>query len=162
MAKLNLPPTTYVTAWGLLKDRLSDDQVLKDSKLKLEFFEGPGSITDLGDLNANAVRFYPFVGAHAWYTEQTMRCNLQVGVEAVLVEVDPEDVLNLNAAIVSALYPDDGGTFQQALIQQGRATTGLWSFPQPLNQPMSEAGKNHQLRLRGVLQLELETGTLPT
>ena len=86
-----------------------------------------------------------------------MKMGLVVGVEAVLAALDPRDVMNLQWALIKALYTANDPTFELALQDAG-ATLGTWAFPMPLGKPT--AVKDRLFRLNGLMTLEVNSDTL--
>lgn len=159
---LNLDDCPPVACWLATADRLRADGALAASGVRLEFWDGhPESVTRLADVQSPAVRFYPFLGPLAWHDEGRMVGQLIVDVEAVLFRLDPVDAMNLNAAVLAALYPADGGLFVQSLID-AEAATGLWAFQRSLGQPQASRVRENLYRLTGQLALAVHSAVLST
>lgn len=157
MPTLNLPATTFEACWNLTKPQLT---TYFDQKVRVEFYEGKGSLVDLASIRPPVVRFYPQLRSLTWHDESRLQGPLVVGVEALLDAVDPIDVMRLQLAIVAALYPADNGAFILSLTNAG-AETGQWMVDNALNQPMQVAGRDRLWRLLGSMRLDVNTGVVP-
>lgn len=145
MATLDLPDSPSTLVWRLIVARLQGDTDL--GRVVRTWITWDGASNCNVDLASDAVqgpsiRIYPTEGPMAWYSADQQVIPLNIAVETTVPGMDVEDILNLQGAIVGALYPPDPAAeraFEQALVTAG-AETGLIEFSQPIMEPHATAG----------------------
>lgn len=145
MATLDLPNSPSTLVWRLVVAQLQADADLdRVIRTWITWDGAPNCNVDLASdaVQGPALRIYPTEGPMAWYSADQQVLPLNIAVEATVLGMDVEDILNLQGALVRALYPDDPTAeraFEQALVAAG-AETGCVEFSQPVTEPHATAG----------------------
>jgi len=133
MATLNLNDGWRTKTWRLVKDKVAADPVYEAAGLHVVFADGPDreNARGLETYDAGVLRFTPALGEAKWFDEGSLSAALVVNVEAALRVADTEDLFNLQEALEDTLNTIADTAFQQSLVDQGGAETGLVEFPEP-------------------------------
>jgi hypothetical protein len=166
MSTLYLPDGVRTAVWRLVKAQLRADTVLSRPFITQVFFEGAGDREEIQSLQSYGtdvvVRYLCTLGSMSWWNERSQVGALVVSYETFVRSLDDEDALNVQEAIESALYPDDGFAFHQSLIDAYApgvgAVTGQPHFVTPLTTPLSAAGREGTFRPTGQFVIEVERG----
>jgi hypothetical protein len=166
MASYDLPTSPYTAVWRLIKTRLKEDIVFQDANVTLLFFEGDRDVTtDTDSLPRPSIVFLASQGRMSWFSAASQSGALIVSYQVVVGTIDDEDMLNLQSALATALYPNDNNVFHQSLIDavepHSAAVTGQPLFMQPTTTSMMAAGKAGMLQPTGQFVVEVEQRFAP-
>lgn len=160
MATLNLPDAPSTLAWRLIVAQLQGNSDLDGVIRTWITWDGvSGCNADLASdaVASPAIRIYPTEGPMSWYSADQMYCYLNVAIECMVPGLDVEDVLNLQGAIVKALYPAPASAenaFENALVAIG-AETGTIEFTQPIMEPHGTAGQGGDFHPLGSFRVKV-------
>jgi len=163
VATLNLPTDPRTAVWRLIVARLQADPALSAAIRTWLVWDGSGDDnTDITAARGPALRLYPVPEPMTWFDESSQTGGLTVAVDAGIPGHDAEDVLNLQGAIESALYPPGAaGDLWRAQLVAAGAVNGTFVFVHPLAQapvqppPATAAGSLGALHPLGSFRIDV-------
>ena len=160
LGTLALPDSWVSWAWELTRRRIEADATLRNAGFTVESFGSRRDLRDQSLCRPPILRFYPALGPIRDFDEGRQGVQLLVSVEAVLADLNPYDVLNLQCHLTRIVLATDDETraWQQSLINQADAATGRWAWRAPLGQPLKDGDrKDARWTLAGLMSLDVLT-----
>lgn len=156
MGRLNLPDSPHALVFRAIVAQIRNDATLQASGVEqwLAWEDIDNDNRAIDESQAAIVRITPELGAIAWRYAEAQVGPLVVSLEASLPGMHGDDFMNLQNAIMNALYPADSFAFQNSLVALG-AETGQLRFVRPLSQDASSAGSNEQWRPMGTFEVDV-------
>lgn len=157
MGRLNLPDGPHALVFRAIVARIRADAALASSGIEHWFAweDEDGDNKALDESHAPVVRLTPELGAIAWRYAEAQVGPLVVSIEASLPGMHGDDFMNLQNAIMNALYPDDPtNAFERELVALG-AETGQLRFVRPLSQDSRSVGNDEHWRPMGTFEVDV-------